>query len=55
MSENGYKLEKSRFELEIRKKFFTVRGMIHWSRLSGELVDVPSLEDRVDGAVSNLV
>ena len=39
------------FELDIRKKFFTVR---HWNRLPSEVVDAPSLETfkaRLDGAV----
>ena len=54
---NGFKLEESRFILDI-KKFFTVRVVRHWNRLPSEVVDVPSLEAlkaRLDGAVSDLV
>jgi len=34
----------SRFGLDRRKKFFTMRVAKHWNRLSREVVDVPSLE-----------
>ncbi|KGL92342.1 hypothetical protein N301_10237, partial [Charadrius vociferus] len=55
---NGFKLEKGRFRLDIRKKFFTVRVVRHWSRLPPEAVGAPSLEvfkARLDVALGNLV
>jgi len=42
----------------IRKKFFTVRVVKHWSKLPGEVVDAPFPETfkvRLDRALSNLV
>jgi len=55
---NGSKLQESRFRLDIRKKFFTMRVVKHWNRLPREVVAAPSLEvfkARLDGALSNLV
>ena len=55
---NGSKLKESRFRLDIRKKFFTMRVVKHWNRLPREVVDAPSLEvfkATLDGALSNLV
>ena len=58
MRGNGFKLKESRFRLDRRKKFFTVRVVRHWHRLPRKVVAAPSLEvfkARLDGALSNLV
>ncbi|KFP41262.1 hypothetical protein N324_05614, partial [Chlamydotis macqueenii] len=52
------KIEGGRFRLDIRKKFFTMRVVEHWHRLSRDMVGAPSLETfkaRLDGALSNLI
>ena len=40
----GFKQEEGRFRLDIRKKFFAVRRVRHWSRFPSEVVDAPSLK-----------
>ncbi|KFZ51737.1 hypothetical protein N321_01482, partial [Antrostomus carolinensis] len=55
---DGFKLEKGRVRLDIKKKFFSMRVVDHWNRLPREIVEAPSLEIfkvRLDGAISNLL
>ena len=55
---NGLKLRQGRFRLDIRRKFFTQRVVMHWNRLPKEAVNTPSLEAfkaRLDVALGSLV
>jgi len=38
--------KESRFRLDTRKKFFTLRVVRHWDRLPREAVDAPSVQDQ---------
>ncbi|KAJ7411772.1 hypothetical protein WISP_101050 [Willisornis vidua] len=54
---NVFKLTEGSFRSDM-KKFFPVRLVRHWNRLSREVVGVPSLEvfkTRLDGVLSNLI
>ena len=55
---NGFKLRQGRCRLDMRRKFFTQRVVMHWTRLPKEAVDAPSLEAfkaRLDVALGSLV
>ena len=55
---NGCKLKEGWVTLEVREKFFAMRVVRHWNRLSREVVDAPSLEmfkAWLDGALSSLL
>lgn len=55
---NGFKQKYGRLRLDIQKKFFIMRLVRYWKRLSREAVDARSLEvfqARLDGALSKLV
>lgn len=41
---SSFKLRKSRFRLDIRKEFLTVRMLRYWHTLPRKAVDVPYLE-----------
>ena len=41
---NGHKLEKRKFQINMRKKFLPVRVPEQWHRLPMEVVEPPSLE-----------
>jgi len=43
-SDNGHKVEHRKFRLNMRKNFFPLRLMEHWTRLPREVVESPSLE-----------
>ena len=55
---NGFQLEDGRLKLNTRKKFFIVRVVKYWHRLSRGVVyslSLETLEIRLDETLSNLV
>ena len=55
---NGFKLRQGSFRLDIRRKFFTQRVVMHWNRLLKKVVDAPSLHAfmaRLDVTLGSLV
>ena len=44
--------------MDVRKKFFTIRVVRHWHRLSRDIEDAPSLKTfkvRLDAALGSLI
>ena len=42
--DNGFKLHKGMFKLNIRKIFFSGRMVLHWNKLPKRMMELPSLE-----------
>ena len=54
---NGLKLRHGRLRLDIRRKFFTQKVVIHWNRLPKEVVDalfLKAFKARLDVALGSL-
>ena len=55
---NGHKLKQRKFQLNMRKNFFTLRVTEPWSWLPREVVESPSLEifkTRLDAVLCSLL
>jgi len=55
---NGFKLEKGRSRLNIRKTCFMMRVVEHWNKVPRDVVDTPTLETlkiRLEEALSTLM
>jgi len=55
---NGHKLKQRKFQLNMRKNFFTLRVTQHWHRLPREVMDSPPLEifkTRLDAVLCSLL
>ncbi|KAK4825406.1 LOW QUALITY PROTEIN: hypothetical protein QYF61_027172 [Mycteria americana] len=55
---NGYKSLLGRFQLDARRKFFTMRKISHWNNLPREVVDSPTLDTfkiQLDRVLGHLV
>jgi len=55
---NGHKLNPGKFQMNMRKNFFTLRVMEPWNRLSRGVVDSPSLgifRTRLDKVLCSLL
>ncbi|KFQ20444.1 hypothetical protein N331_03876, partial [Merops nubicus] len=58
MRGNGFKIENTRFRLDVRKKFFNRRVTDQWNRLPRQVVEAPPLgtfKIRLDEALSSLI
>jgi len=54
---NGHKLKQRKFQLNLRKNFFTLRVTNHWNRLGRGVVDTPleTFNTHLDEVLCNLL